>query len=310
MAGRGAKVKIYQTDVESNDAWHKDLEYEGLLIVELYSDWFGYTEVLTPQIAEIMKKVGDKASVEWRRVNVLNLEVEKKEILANEKKGKSKTDSEEDEHGHVIHEHDCFVKGLERFKGFCSPQPFFVFFKKGVIFDILRACNPPLLETMIMKYLEDDVEPSAEIDWDVNLKTPEEVAAEKAALKADKLHTAKVMSIVETIECEDPMKLTIEDVTLIFDKFVGVDGAFLGQVPEEDTKESVTESLVEKTVDDVVTYFKTSLSMDDIAAWENDIKEAAAEKKRLEDEAEAQRLAEETAAKEAEEQAEKEEETK
>lgn len=309
MAARGV-TKIYQTDVESNDAWNKDLEYEGLMIAELYSDWFGYTEILTPQIAEIMKKVGDKAGVEWRRVNVINLEVEKKEILAHEKKGKSKTDSEDDEHGHVIHEHDYAVKGLERFTGFCSPQPFFVFFKKGVIFDILRACNPPLLETMIIKYLEDGVEPSADIDWDVHLRTPEEVAAEKEAIKADKLHTSKVMSIVETIECEDPMKLTKEEVTLIFNKFVGADGAFLGQVAEEDTKESVTESLEEKTVDDVVAYFKTSLSMDDIAAWENDIKEKAAEEKRLVEEAEAQRLEEETAGREAEEEAKKEEETK
>jgi len=309
MAARGAAT-IYQTDVESNDAWHKDLEHKGLLIAELYSDWFGYTEVLTPQIADIMKKVGDEAGVEWRRVNVLNLEAEKKEILANEKKGKSKTESEDDEHGLVIHEHEYVVKGLERFTAFCSPQPFFVFFKKGVIFDILRACNPPLLEAKIMKYLEDGVEPSAEIDWDVNLRTQEEIEAEKAAIKADRLHTAKVMSIVETIECEDPMKLTKEEVSLIFDKFVGADGAFLGQVAEEDTKESVTESLEEKTVDDVVTYFKKSLSMDDIAAWENDIKEKAAEEKRLADEAEAQRLAEETAAREAEEQVEEVEETK
>lgn len=309
MAGR-KQARIYQTDVESNDAWHKDLEHEGLLIAELYSDWFGYTEVLTPQIAEIMKKVGEEAGVEWRRVNVLNLEAEKKEILANEKKGKSKTDSEDDEHRHVYHMQDYHLKGLERFTGFCSPQPFFIFFKKGVIFDILRASNPPLLEAKIMKYLEDGVEPSAEIDWDMNLRTQEEIAAEKAAIEADKIHTAKVMSIVQTIESEDPMKLTKEEVSLIFNKFIGADGAFLGQVAEEDTKESVIESLEEKTVDDVVTYFKTSLSMDDIAAWEKDIKEKAAEEKRLADEAEAKRLAEEAAAKEAEEQAEEVEETK
>jgi len=298
MAGRG-KTVVYQVDVESNDAWYKDLEHKGLMIVELYSDWFGYTEVLTPQIAEIMKKVGEEAGVEWRRVNVLNLEAEKREILANEKKGKSETASEEDEQ-HVIDENDFLVKGLERFKGFCSPQPFFIFFKKGIIYDILRACNPPLLETLIMKYLEDGAEPSTTIDWDVNLRTPEEIAAEKAAIEADRQHIAKLMSIVETVECEDPMKLTVEEVTLIFAMFVGADDAFLGKVEEEETKESIIESLGEKSVDDVVMYFKKSLTMDDIAEWEKAVEEKIAEEKRLEEEAETKRLAEEAAAKEAE----------
>jgi len=110
------------------------------------------------------------------------------------------------------------------------------------------------------------------------------------------------MSIVETVECEDPMKLTVEEVTLIFAMFVGADDAFLGKVEEEETKESIIESLGEKSVDDVVMYFKKSLTMDGIAEWEKAVEEKIAEEKRLEEEAETKRLAEEAAAKEAEDQ--------
>jgi len=218
------KVKVWQTDVEGIDAWQNLIEDSNgyLLVLELYSDIFGYTEVLTIPIMDIMKAVGEKSKILWRRANVVKLEAEAQERAQEKQKNKDESSAKPVK---------ATVPGLEKFSGFASPQPWILIMKcdkkNTTLYDILKAANPPELQAMVEKYMKEDVAPKEEIDFDINLRTNAEIEAAKNAKATERALVKEIESRIETTDPEDPNSLTVEEVQNIFKLFCDENGRFL-----------------------------------------------------------------------------------
>jgi len=225
------KVVIHQKDVVDNESWRAECaDGSGLLIVELYSEFFGYCQVLEPSISDLMKTLeeGEQDKIRWRRVNVLKLEEELKQIREEEsKKNTSKDPSEEVALGRASADAPSGESGsghqlryLDRFPGYNHPQPFFLFMRQGEIYDILRECNPPLLEAMVKKYVKEDCKPEPNLTFEIVLKTEEEIRLEKEAQDKNKAHMNKIHTVIEKVDCEDPMSVTKAEAESIFKLFL------------------------------------------------------------------------------------------
>lgn len=260
-------VKVWQTEVQDNDSWKQELAKDGLIVVELFSEYFGHTEILTPMIDDIMKGLGDNADskVRWRRVNVLQLEEELRSA-EEEKKRTSETSGGDEAGGAADGAGDnantgagsCCIQGLSHFAGFHHPQPFFIFMRKGEILDILRSCDPPKLEELTKLYSSDATARNADVTYEIMLKTDEEIKAEKEVAAKQKAHIKKIAGIVERVECEDPMSLVEAECTAMFALFV-VGDEFKGPaVPAESTWQEVASGFIGKTIDNVCDYFSTT----------------------------------------------------
>lgn len=200
------KIKEWQQEVESSEMWERELSAPGLMVVELYSKWFGSCEVLAPTIDSIMKQSGGvchkgaECDIRWRRVNVAAREEERKTTrLEQEKKssqelaaGRSNGEAQSVDTSDLACLKDITcnpdaLSKLEKWSGFCHPQPFFLFFKNGEVYDILRAANPPVLERMIAKYNQEEAEPNCDIQLDVCLAKPKSKKADKPSPAVEKL---------------------------------------------------------------------------------------------------------------------------
>ena len=72
MANRGAKSKEYRIQVTSVKQWLKEIEFEGLSIVEVYSTWFGPCQVILPTINKLMMGIDNsEAQIQWPVVHFL-----------------------------------------------------------------------------------------------------------------------------------------------------------------------------------------------------------------------------------------------
>lgn len=262
-------IKVWQSEVPDNDSWKAELAKPGLLIVELFSEFFGYTEVLTPMIDDIMKRVSDPDQVRWRRVNVLKLEEELRSM--EEEKNRSSRDGGgggdeggsaeasgeagqvEEKETNVTERVDCLT-GLRQFKGFHHPQPFFLFMRDGEILDILRSCDPPQLDKLTNLYSSDPNAKNSNLTYEIMLKTEEEVKADKEEASKKKAHMKNINTILETVDCEDPMVL-IEAECLSLLKLFCLDDEWKGpEIPEDSTWQEVATSFVGKSVDAVGEY--------------------------------------------------------
>lgn len=281
-------VKAWQTEVQDNDSWKQELAMPNLLIVELFSEYFGYTETLTPMIDDIMKGLGDRAEdkVRWRRVNVLQLEEELRS-LEEEKKRSGRQDAgggdeaaadgaqPPKEAGPAATEFSG-LQGISKFSGFHHPQPFFIFMRKGEIIDILRSCDPPKLEELTKLYSSDESARNTELSYEIMLKTEEEIQAEKEVLAKQKAHMKKISTFLEKVECEDPMSLVETECSAMFALFV-VEEKYAGPaLPEEQTWEEAAAAFIGKSIDNVCEFF---------AALDGDTFETLQAKKATEEEA-------------------------
>jgi len=226
---KSKKVIIYQKDVPDNESWRAECANKsGLLIVELYSDFFGHCQVLEPSISDLMKAFSgeEQECIRWRRVNVLRLEKELQQIREEESKKNTKTAEEDagtpEEPKKDSEASDLLrLPNLEQFPGFNHPQPFFLFMRNGgEILDILRECNPPLLEEMVTKYMKEDATKNPKLTFEVVLKTEEELRLEKEARERKKAHMNKIHTAIELADCEDPMSVTAEESKAILKLFL------------------------------------------------------------------------------------------
>lgn len=281
-------VTVWQEDVSDNESWRAFLKNpDTLLIVELYSDFFGYTEVLTPMIADLMKELGPgfEDAVLWRRCNVIKLENELAALKAEEdKKRAGKGDGADDDgtmaessrgvsafsesrqgsqqasslasgmganssmlggrggiqQASTMRARSASMFGdiasgsplmLEVFKGFHHPQPFFLFIRNMKVIDILRAADPPKLSEMTKRYLDDPIGYNSKLSLEVMLKTDAEIEAEKKQAAEEKAHFLLVQSVIEKVECEDPMQVSENEAIQIFQFFV-IDGVWSGPISE------------------------------------------------------------------------------
>ena len=88
MANRG-KSKEFRVQVNSLAQWSKELEYEGLVCVEVYCSWFGQCQVIGPTISSIMLDVeGSQEKIKWLCINVAKIEEEQRILLMEEQKKK------------------------------------------------------------------------------------------------------------------------------------------------------------------------------------------------------------------------------
>jgi len=263
-------VKVWQTEVQDNDSWKQELAKTGLLIVELFSEYFGYTEILTPMIDDIMKGMGDDAEkVRWRRVNVLKLEEELRSLEEEKKRsgrdagtgGGDEAGGAEDADGGSPKKGPAApspggIQGLTNFAGFHHPQPFFIFMRNGEILDILRSCDPPKLEKLTKLYSSDETARNADITFEIMLKTSAEIQAEKEIAAKKKAHLKKITSILERVDCEDPMSLVEAECTAMFGLFV-VGEDYKGPAAEDTTWQEVAAGFVGKSIDNVCEHFST-----------------------------------------------------
>jgi len=287
-------VKIWQTEVADNDSWRAEVAKDGLMIVELFSEFFGHTEILAPMVDDLMKQLGpdNEDKIRWRRVNLLNLEEELRSL--EEEKQRSSRDANADEAG--AEEEDGEenaaekgdggdgaggaeadgqpseepvlskgVQGLTHFAGFHHPQPFFIFMRKGEIIDIMRSLNPPKLEELTKLYLSDVTAKNKDLTYEIMLKTEEEIKAEKGKAAKLKALNKKINAIAERVECEDPMVLTSNEAMAIFGMFV-IDEEFKGPpLPEDTTWEDFAAGFEGKSIDAVCNHF-TSLGEEGVDA--------------------------------------------
>lgn len=57
MAKKGAQVQL-QVDISSDEEWEKLLEREGLIIVDVYSDWCGPCSAMSANLKKLKLEVG------------------------------------------------------------------------------------------------------------------------------------------------------------------------------------------------------------------------------------------------------------
>ncbi|ETO16805.1 hypothetical protein RFI_20537 [Reticulomyxa filosa] len=121
------KIKIWQTEIGDHEEWSKLLaDPDKIIICEIYSAWFGNCTAFSPIIDNIMQSSETNQQVlVWVRVNIARLE---KEHPNNE----------------------CPLL-LEKFSGYESPIPLFLFIKvnfslficiSSKILTSLKDCNP------------------------------------------------------------------------------------------------------------------------------------------------------------------------
>jgi len=90
MAGRGQSklLKEYRVQVASIRQWQKEIDFHGLLVVEIYSSWFGACQVMLPTINQAMLNLAPNVAehVKWLVVNVGKLEEDAREKAIEEEK--------------------------------------------------------------------------------------------------------------------------------------------------------------------------------------------------------------------------------
>lgn len=91
MAGRGGqKLREFRQHVTSVRHWLKEIEYEGLIMCEVYSGFFGNCQVILPTINTLMLNIDDSDDkIKWLVINVAKLEEEQRHMLAEEEKKKA-----------------------------------------------------------------------------------------------------------------------------------------------------------------------------------------------------------------------------
>ncbi len=76
MAGRAAKSKEYRVQITSVKQWQKELQFDGLLVVEVFCSWFGPCLVIPPTIQSIMSTIDQPDDkVHWPVVTLPTLTI-------------------------------------------------------------------------------------------------------------------------------------------------------------------------------------------------------------------------------------------
>lgn len=178
------------TEIED---WLKLIETEKIIVVEIYSSWFGYCEVYTPVIDKIMKEVCKKESeqqkIVWRRMNVAQLELELNENMKeksddeniknrsllpssnndndtndDDEENKNNDNCDSSSNANTINiESEAktqrktplkTVALLEKWSAYENAQPLFVFIQGKEILDVLKECNQGKLKEIVVKCLQ------------------------------------------------------------------------------------------------------------------------------------------------------------
>lgn len=97
MANRGGpKLKEFRVGVTSVRQWLKELEHDGLIVCEVYSNSFGNCTAILPTINNIMINIEDAENkVKWLLINVAKLEEEQRHLLLEEEKKKKEQENME-----------------------------------------------------------------------------------------------------------------------------------------------------------------------------------------------------------------------
>mmetsp|Transcript_19130 Transcript_19130/g.37767 ORF Transcript_19130/g.37767 Transcript_19130/m.37767 type:complete len:882 (-) Transcript_19130:2885-5530(-) len=170
MAGRGAKMKEYRIQVTSVKHWLKEIDFDGLLVVEVYSSWFGSCQVIAPTINSIMMSITDAdAKIKWPVINIAKLEEEQRELMMDEEKKKQELASVlrrkvgqdegadvdapppgEDEEMKAKQSFDKVkIPKLEAYSGWEDARPLWLLMKDGEILHTLTSANPPKMMKLI-----------------------------------------------------------------------------------------------------------------------------------------------------------------
>ena len=155
---RSVKCQVWQTEISELEEWQKIVTEDKLIILEIYSGWFGYTSSFDMTIDSVMKELGEKSeNVSWKRMDIVK--------IVDENTNKSTPEL------------------LEKYKDYCNPKPLFLFFKNKTLSGKLTQCNPVKLRSLVTKTfngeicedtLQDEEEPQQEEKPPENEEAPNE----------------------------------------------------------------------------------------------------------------------------------------
>lgn len=143
-------VQLQPINVVNPQQWEKCLKfsYAQLIVVEIYSSFFGPCEVMDTYIQTILENVNCKVQldVEFIRIDIGELE---KHII-HENINKKERDTQSDG---VLWQKGG-IRELESFCGFCSPIPTYLFFKNGHKVAELKGAHPKKFQDFVCDYAE------------------------------------------------------------------------------------------------------------------------------------------------------------
>jgi hypothetical protein len=191
MAARG-KTKEYTTRVTTVAQWVQELDFPGLLVVEVFSSAFGPCQVVAPMIHSIMLQYDDPMSkIKWLQINVAQLENDSRQKYLQQQNKKheetvvlrrrnpdasSMTEEEQEDLKRKLekieqeeqrakeHWDTVTVPKLEAYSGYDNPRPLWVFIKGSTFLTEVRDANPPKMMLLCKSFVNGTQVDQKELD--------------------------------------------------------------------------------------------------------------------------------------------------